>query len=484
MLETLVSLPFSFWVVLCLLVGGGVWASGKIRSGIGLPMLAVVGTVSAWYVADLFYNDYQFFVQTFAVETLKDAWWEVALFLIGFFILTPTIHHMFNTAYLRHTSSVHRLWRTGVSDPILQRQLNLMVGGCVVIWGVLALIATIRLGSEAPHYFLPFWDHKAEPWGRGRLGTGFDSLLALAGYVQLFVSSAFGIGAALVQNPRGRRIAMLGCALTWPYYIFDRTRNVMLSAMLPGILTWTVLRLRGGWAKKGIVLFGFFLLISAWFGFVLANRASMTITEALGQKEFNFKSSSRVHHDGLNMYEELCWINTLMTNSTYQPNWGERYFAEVVNFIPRALWPGKPLVGLDYAAARGQTDDQGDGGVGASISTGMIGQGVVNFGRLAGPPFAALLMSIWATVLARLDLRGRNTILYTLGLTLTFNTGRDITLLTLYTFVFGAVVVWVLNRYNRGVVREVDKPVPASLGFGRPGGRQYPMAGAGIGYRP
>ena len=90
---------------------------------------------------------------------------------------------------------------------------------------------------------------------------------------------------------------------------------------------------------------------------------------------------------------------------TYKPNWGNRYFAELVNPIPRFFWPGKPLIGIDYAIARGQGGgDAEDAGVHATISTGMIGQGVVNFGRFIGPAFAALLMSFWVVILARLDL--------------------------------------------------------------------------------
>jgi len=36
--------------------------------------------------------------------------------------------------------------------------------------------------------------------------------------------------------------------------------------------------------------------------------------------------------------------------------------------------------------------------------------------------------------------------LYSLGLILTFNIGRDITLLVLYPFVFGALIIWWLDR--------------------------------------
>ena len=115
--------------------------------------------------------------------------------------------------------------------------------------------------------------------------------------------------------------------------------------------------------------------------------------------------------------------------------------------MPRAIWPGKPLIGIQYAIARGQKFDpagSAQAGVGATISTGMIGQGVDNFGPIFGPIVAGLLMSIWVVVLARIDLHAASTWrlpLYALGLVLTFNCGRDITLLVLYPFVFGLVIV-------------------------------------------
>jgi hypothetical protein len=120
-----------------------------------------------------------------------------------------------------------------------------------------------------------------------------------------------------------------------------------------------------------------------------------------------------------------------------------------VNPIPRIIWPGKPLIGIDYAVARGFAWDEGgskSGGVAASISTGMIGQGVVNFGRILGPVAAAFLMALWVAVLARQDLMGDSLgylLLYSIGLVLTFNMGRDITLLIIYPFVFG----WLLLHY-------------------------------------
>ena len=131
-----------------------------------------------------------------------------------------------------------------------------------------------------------------------------------------------------------------------------------------------------------------------------------------------------------------------------------RYFAELVNPIPRAIWHGKPLIGIDYAIARGMSYGGGsaEAGVVGTVSTGFIGQGVVNFGRFFGPMAAALLMSLWAAWLARLDLNVQalgKLPFYSLGLILTFNLGRDISLITIYPVVFGSVVVWWLESCNQ-----------------------------------
>lgn len=457
MFETLFALPPSFWVAVGLLAVGTFWAAGQIKNGAGLPMLAVLGTVAVWYAGDALYNDYRGdYAQKFTPATLANAWWQVAWFVVAFLVLTPIAHRLVNGRHLHRGSQVSRMLQTGTNQPSFQLHLNQLFWGCAVVWLALAIIACIRTGSEAPYYFFPFLGHKADPWGRGRIGGGFDALLSLASYVQMFVAATFGVVAALAQDRRVRFFAFAGCLLTWPCFIFDRARNPMLAAVMPAILAWVFLRLRGGVWQKVIVLGVCFFLINAWFGFVIANRSTMSIASAFQEAGFSLKQNEDVHHEGLNMYEELCWINTFIKDGTYQPKWGQEYFAEIANPIPRTLWPGKPMIGLDYAAARGQDWNQGEGGVGATISTGMIGQGVINFGRIPGPAFAALLMSLWAAGLARLDLEGQKVgriPLYALGLILTFNLGRDITLITLYTFVFGSVIVWWLERSSNRPVR-------------------------------
>jgi hypothetical protein len=468
MLDPLSILPFSFWVVVALLAGGTMWAVGQIRSGLGMPVIAVLVTVAAWYVGDVFYNDYaKNHALLFSPQVLENAWWQVALFLVVFLFLAPEMHAWINERGLHRQSQILQMVKKGPVQVQFQAGLRRLLVGCVTIWALLSIVAVFRLQDEILYYFCPYLSYRADPWSRGRIGSGMDFAWSFAGYLQLYVAVMFGILAALLQDRRFCSAAVFGVLITWPYFLFDRTRNTMLAAVLPAILALVFLRLRISMVQKILLLAGFFLIINAWFSFVIAHRSNTTIASAFAGQGFSLEKDSTAHHEGLNMFQELCWINTFIDNGAYQPNWGKRYFAEIVNPIPRSIWPGKPMIGIDYAILRGQSFDEGGAGVGATISTGMIGQGVINFGQVLGPMFAAFLMTLWVAVLARLDLYGQGMgriPLYGLGLILTFNLGRDITLITLYTFVFGALFVWLLNNVALGKAAPPKPGAPPSRG--------------------
>ena len=476
MSETLSILPLSFWVVIVLLIGGGVWSFQRMNDGTGLPMLVVLATATAWYVGDAFYNDYAHrHVKIFDAVTLENAWWQVAWFLTVFLVMTPLIHQRLNHRYLQRRSGVLQLFKQGVDQPEIQKSMNALFTGCASVWAILFLVAIVRLKGEVIYYLFPFLGHDASPWSHGRIGAGLDFLDIFAVYLQLLVASMFGVVAALATDRRIRNYALLLVMLTWPYFIFSRTRNSMLAIIIPAVLSWVFLRLRGGMWKKVVALLAVFLVLNVWMKFVIANRGTSNITAAFEQKGLSLADQKKVHNEGLNMFEELCWVSTFIDKGTYHVNWGTRYFAELVNPIPRAIWPGKPLIGIDYSIARGMSYGSGTdaAGVVATVSTGFIGQGVVNFGRVLGPMAAALLMCLWVAVLARLDLNihalGRLP-LYALGMILTFNLGRDITLITIYPFLFGSLAIWWLERHRP---KQGDRPTPApeasqSAGHPRP----------------
>lgn len=442
-----------------LLVGGGYAALKQLDDATSLPSLAVLGTTAAWYVGDAFYNDYaNNHAKIFTAETLASAWWQVAWFIMVILVTVRSLNERLNAPLTKRKSGVMQLFKNGVGFAEVQKQLNILFTGCAIVWTILFVIALVILKTEIPYYLFPFLGYKANPWSHGRIGSGFDAFSIVAVYFQLLTTSMFGVVAALATTQRVRRLALMFVLLSWPAFIFDRTRNSMLAMAVPAILSWVFLRLRGGMIKKTLVLFLCFFVVNTWMKFIIANRSQMSITAAFHNKGLNLSEQQKVHNEGLNMFEELCWVSTFIDNGRYKVNWGQRYFAELVNPIPRGLWHGKPLIGLDYAIARGHGDaNDTQGGVNTTISTGFIGQGVVNFGRFLGPAAAGILMSLWIVWLARLDLTihqlGRLP-LYSLGLILTFNLGRDITLITLYPFVFGALAIWFLEHY------QIIKPSP------------------------
>jgi len=451
-------------------------------------MLAVLGTTAVWYHGDGLYNDYEEYRLIIGDDALNAAWWQVLLFVVTFWALTLGVHRTINKRLISKKSHLMFYATSGqIKNPLVQHQMDVLGRALLVAWIILMTIALYRKGFNFAGMFMPYLEgYRLKPWSRGRVGGGFSALLSLAGYVQIMLTAAFGVLAALSHNPKTRIMAITVCCLAFPYYIFDRTRNPMIATMLPGLLAWVFMRLRLSMWKKSVILVAAFMLASFWMKLVVDTEMGrgVTVADALSISNKNKQKAEVIdpfapekkesRHQGLSMFSELAYMSSYIESDSYQISWGGRYFAEIVNFIPRGLWKNKPLVGIDYAYARGfgkESYSQGDAGVTTSIATGMIGQGVVNFGRVLGPMCAALIMSVWVAVLARLDLQGNNPgrlLLCALGMILTFNMGRDITLFVLYPFVFGYMLLlaweWQQKKkmaQNVSAVRRSKRTFPA-----------------------
>jgi hypothetical protein len=417
--------------------------------GWGIPMLAVLFTAFAWYPGDGIYNNYEDYVNALGEAPLTNAWWEVLLFFISFAVLVPLINDKMNGA-LYGRSRLFQMMRNRTVDTYeFQDQVALITRLLLMVWVPLMILALLRTDFNVIGMFFPYLGYRADPWGRSRMGGGIDAIFAFAAYLQIMLTALFGVVFALNKRPKMFLLSCVIYLLSVPFYIFDRTRNTMLAVLIPGFMALVTLRIKGGVIIRLAVVGIAFIALEGWMKLVIENRGSTSMSDVIkggGTKDESIKSRK---HEGFNMFEELGYINYFIANGTYKVNWGERYFAEAVNPIPRVIWPGKPMIGIDYAIARGMSYgnvDASQGGVACSVSTGMIGQGVVNFGRILGPIAAALLMAIWVAVLARQDLMGNDIghlLLYAIGLVLTFNMGRDITLLVIYPFVFG----WLLLHY-------------------------------------
>lgn len=477
--------PVSFYVTV-ILIGIGVAICGQgLRQGWGLPGIVVMLTVAVWYVGDAIYNDYEAYFWEFGRETLENAWWQVALFVLTFLALVKPIHDGMNRSLSGHLSFAMKSYeRKLLNEEELQRQIDRVFNVLLPVWLVLMLVALWRVNWDFLGLLTPYFSgRRAVAWERGRVGGQLDALISFAQYLHIFLTAAFGLIWAVSRHQRTRSLAGICFLLSAPYFVLGRARNVMLAVVTPGLLAWVMMRLQTTWLVRGLVIAGAFFVINFWMLFVLENR-NMSIVDALNLEE-SFEKTEQAEHAGLNMFEELGYINHFMKLGTYQPNWGARYFADIVNPIPRGLWPGKPYVGVDYAIVRGMGEggfaEQFEEGVAATISTGMIGQGLVNFGTLFGPIFAALLMAIWVALLARQDLQAEEHptrfLLYALGIILTFNMGRDITFIVTYPFFFGYAFVYYMERRRpkgAGVVARNESRVK---GRAESGGRR-PEGGA------
>jgi hypothetical protein len=449
--------PVSFYIAGAILGVGMLYGWTLRQKGIGLPMMVVLSTVGAWYFLDVLYNDYAQYQLQLGLDILDSAWWQVMLFIFSFCIFSPFMHRWINKKMLHERSHILRLSLVGgLEDAYFQSKITAAFRILTAVWVVTMVLALFKTNFDFLGMLAPFVQGKAQPWGRGRVGTGFDAFLSLASYLHIMLVAGFGVIVALSKEVRTRAAAASLFLLSAPWFFLDRTRNVMLAIALPGLLAWVFLRVKGGLFLRLGILIVFFLLVDGWMRFVIQTRSGSDIALAFQQVGFGGVtervSTHKGKHEGLNMFEELGWTNYLILNKQFEPNWGARYFAELVNPIPRVLWKNKPMIGIDYAIARGQKwagASAKEAGVGATISTGMIGQGVVNFGPFFGILAAAFLMATWAAILARQDLKGEKTgrlLLYMVGMVLTFNLGRDITLITLYPFLFGFIMLVMLSR--------------------------------------
>jgi hypothetical protein len=374
----------------------------------------------------------------------------VALFALALGGFVSFLPDLVNAKYRGCTSQVEAL-RTGSHSLVsIQPPIEKLAIALAFVWLVVFGVALWRTGGNVLGLVAPYLGEMAYPWARGQIAESWlDSLATFFGTISIVCAGLFGACASLLKPGWSRNLMLFLMAVSWPGYFLDRTRNVMLTVLLPGLLAFAFFQLRGRRLLQVAFLIVGFLAVNGWFKFVIANRSEVSIVSAALDKSERVETGGReVKHLGSNMFEELCWVNYFIDEQSFTPANGRLYLVNLANPIPRALWPGKPTMGLGYSVLRGQLGDDASG-VSATICVGMIGSGLVNFGQVFGPVAAAFLMSLWCALLARLDLNDRDKWelpVYLIGLVITFSFGRDITFLVAYPFLFAVGLLWVWRR--------------------------------------
>lgn len=406
------------------------------------PALAVYGTAGMWYPGNMLYAGIDHFKELFPDAIIQAALLQFCGFIICLRLFIPLA--------CRLLAKKSEISGDRAEAQSFEQQIIPLFWMVMLIWVLLFTAGAIRLeGNILPVIWPPLAREKVSLFIHTGIGGRTGFLAASAQYSYQLTCAFFGV--AFILGRGGiRTFAFIMICLTWPYYLFDRMRNVQLAISMPALICYLLLG-RSRPLVKGIAGVSFFAVLYIWFLLVGMYRSDYDMSRFLSVPKNSARTLLVTRHFGLDMMEELCYINQFIEKGTYKINHGERYLADALNFVPRAIWPNKPLVGFDYAIARGFANP-GAGyrevGVTATIATGMIGQGVTNFGCYFGVAAAAFLMSLWVGLLARLWTQRRmigKVFLFILGMGLTFNLGRDITLLVLWPFVFASIGVWILS---------------------------------------
>src|SRR5213078_839632 len=414
------------------------------RDSFGITV-GVYVTVFAWYFVDPFINPEQY--DYLPSSSLAQSYGQVLLFLIGFRVFAPGAIRWI----VRRRSS-------GVFDTGLTPKQLLM--GAAAIWLLLFAIGIARMGGDVTGAVFPLDGRAgATMWGRGAVETsGSGFLISFAGYLFTAVTAFLGVLVFFQRSIAWRLLAGAMFAITLPYFFLAGARSHFLAAVLPFILTYLFYGRHLLILKLAILAVAFFCL-NEGFKFVTAFRGTGFRDVLASENPYELMDED-ARPSGLNMIQELCFVNMYLETGGTSPAYGTRYLNELLNFVPRVIWPSKPMIGIDYAKWRGLEDPQSDLGVFATISTGMIGGGILNFGPLFGPVAAGIIMALWTGLLIRWW-QQRNSLLrlmlFMLGAGLTFNLGRDITLLVLWPVVFAYCLVRLIEIWTAKHSRAVPQ---------------------------
>ena len=408
------------------------------RNTFGITLIVYV-TVFAWYFVDPFMNPEQY--DYLPSSLIGQSYGQVLLFLIGFRVFTPVAIRWI----LRRRSS-------GIFDTRLTPEQILIAVG--VLWLILFSIGVYRMGGDVIGAVFPL-DGRAGPtmWGRAAVETGANGfLISSAGYVFNAVTAFLGVLVFFQRSIFWRIVAVAMFAITLPYFFMAGARSHFLAAVLPFIITYLFYGRHLLILKLAILAIAFFCL-NEGFKFVTAFRGTGFRDVLASENPYELMDED-ARTSGLNMIQELCFVNIYLETGGESPAYGVRYLNEVLNFVPRVIWPSKPMIGIDYAKWRGFDSENDELGVNTTVSTGMIGGGVLNFGQILGPVAAGILMALWIVLLIRWWEQRKSLlrlVLFMLGAGLTFNLGRDITLLVLWPVIFAYLFVrlaemWAMSR--------------------------------------
>ena len=180
--------------------------------------------------------------------------------------------------------------------------------------------------------------------------------------------------------------------------------------------------------RRGLVVIGLPLALIG--GFFL----SAVIVAGRNEGKFDVREATNTTYVGFEMYRELLFISRARQEGL-PAEYGLTYLTQLVNPIPRAVWPSKPVAdaGLIVARAYGAVDRNGEPTM--TTSPGFLGEAYLNFGFLGlliVPALAGVIVRAWDRLLPISSASLPGFLVYAAGLATIYESGRSFNMSTFY----------------------------------------------------
>jgi len=284
---------------------------------------------------------------------------------------------------------------------------------------------------------------------RGRFGGARDALLEL----QMFLRAALPIGAAILVQRKQSTLRKAFVALFFIYMtvraLNDGTRSKVVEVVLP--LAAAVYWRFSPALKRRALFFGLPLLLGLG---MLWSAASVL---GRNQGRMDWEGAMNADYIGFEMFRELLYLQSVIPNrAPFQL--GNTYYVQLVNPIPRFLWPDKPIgdAGLQLAGLQ----DTVAHGADLTIAPGLVGEMYWN-GGWPGIFILSLLLGYLAKSWDRVRQLAQQSILaftvFAAGLAIIFVSGRAFSMSTTYGMLALYVIMIFFSRKSR---RRAARPAP------------------------
>jgi oligosaccharide repeat unit polymerase len=278
--------------------------------------------------------------------------------------------------------------------------------------------------------------------GRGRYGDARAAFLT----IEMFVGAVAPFAAILLFSRTSTLVQKSFCTLVvvWPMLrsYGSATRSSMIIAA--GCSVVAVLYWKATPALRKTAILAALVCAPLFYALMAA------IVESRGSGEFSWEARNRAQYVGNEMFRELLFITSKVPAvGDYQ--YGYNYYVQLVNPIPRFLWPDKPTLdtGLLMASMYGEVDTHGEAIL--TISPGLIGEMYLSFGvigivGLSG--FGGWLVKGWDRIPDLFSQSLPTMMFYSGGLGALFIMGRSFNMHMFYGLLSLALLAGLIRYFN------------------------------------